>query len=334
MNSITTKKRKIRILILSGNRENVAALQEGLSELSIYNLDAFYVEKLSEALKKVSGALFDFILLDLNIIDEDNFQALDELTHNAPGVPVIVITDADKEAVALRSLDRGAHDYLIRDDCSPKLLQRIIRYALARKQSEEQIAKLAHYDALTGVANRHLFRDRLSQAIFRAERSGKYIAVLFLDLDHFHGVNETLGYEVGDMLLKEAAAKIVKCIRRQDTVARIGGDEFAVVLEGLLDPQDATVISRQILDSFQSPSTIANQPIFISTSIGISVSEEFECDASTLIKQADIARYRAKEQGRNNFQYFMPELNEIAQKRLNMEQELSQTLARIFKQNP
>ncbi|MBV1882383.1 MAG: GGDEF domain-containing response regulator [Pseudomonadales bacterium] len=334
MNNNAIKKRKIRVLLLSEDRSQVSALQDSLAELDAYSVDSFYVKELSEALKKVSSALFDFILLDLNIIDEDNYQALDELTHNAPGVPVIVITSEDKEDFALKSLQRGAHDYIVRNDWNPTLLQRIIRYAIARKQSEEQIAKLAHYDALTGVANRHLFRDRLSQAIFRAERSGKYIAVLFLDLDHFHGVNETLGYEVGDMLLKEASAKIVKCVRRQDTVARIGGDEFAVILEGLLDPQDATVISRQILESFKSPSSIANQPIFISTSIGISVSEEFECDASTLIKQADIARYRAKEQGRNNFQYFMPELNEIAQKRLHMEQELSQTLARIFKQNP
>ncbi|MBL4793976.1 MAG: GGDEF domain-containing response regulator [Pseudomonadales bacterium] len=334
MKSISNQKRKIRALILCDEQEKSIRLQDTLDVLPIYNVDSYYVDKLTDALKKVSSALFDFILLDLNTFDADNFRALDELTHNAPGVPVIIVTDIDREDVALKSLDRGAHDYLTRDDLGAKLVQRIIRYSIARKKNEEQIAKLAHYDALTGVANRHLFRDRLSQAIFRAERSGSVIAVLFLDLDHFHGVNETLGYEVGDMLLKEAAGKIVKCVRRQDTVARLGGDEFAVVLEGLADPQDATVISRQILDSFKEPSTIANQPIFISLSIGISVSEEFECDATTLIKQSDIARYRAKELGRNNFQFFTPELNEIAQKRLNMEQELSQTLARIFKQNP
>lgn len=320
----------LRILMIEHNKEDAEALTKALNSVTAYQFDVLQVAEITEAIKKVSGALFDIIFLDLTMPEMTSVQALDELVSHTPGVSIVAIVAPGDEELAERALTRGAQDYLVKEEWSKPLLERVVRYCLNRRQSEEQIAKLAHYDALTGVANRYLFNDRLSQAVFRSERSGLHVAILFLDLDHFHGVNETLGYEMGDVLLKEAAMRIVRCVRRQDTIARIGGDEFAVVLEGINEAQDVSTIAKQILEAFQEPVYLDNHPIFISLSIGISLSDDHHRDEKTLIKQADIARYRAKEHGRNNFQFFSLALNEAAQQRMDLEKELNQALNRIF----
>lgn len=330
-NSKPKSPQTLRLLVVDSAESSRESLLSALQDVPGYRLDVLEINAVDEAITKLSDALFDVILFDLYAPDTDKLKALDELVAHAPGVAVIVIANQGEEDLIDNALERGAQDYLIRNEWESALLKRVFGYALGRKHSEEQIAKLAHYDSLTGVANRFLFNDRLSQAEIRSERSGQQIAVLFLDLDHFHGVNETLGYEMGDLLLKQAALRIVACVRRQDTIARLGGDEFAVVLEGISDPQDVTSIAKQILEAFQEPVYLDNHPIFISVSIGMSVSDDKHRDGQTLIKQADIARYRAKDHGRNNFQFFQVALNEAAQQRLNLEQELNQALSRIFK---
>ena len=327
----TNNPQKLRILHIEDAESKTSELKDALQDVPGYQTDILEIAEVTEAISKISDALFDVIIFDLRQPEPHSLKTLDEVVAHAPGVAVIVVVDEDNETLGETALERGAQDYLITPEWNPSLLKRVFRYALGRKHSEEQIAKLAHYDSLTGVANRFLFNDRLSQAEIRAERSGQQIAVLFLDLDHFHGVNETLGYEMGDLLLKEAALRIVSCVRRQDTIARLGGDEFAVVLEGISDPQDVTSIAKQILEAFQEPVYLDTHPIFISVSIGMSVSDDKHRDGQTLIKQADIARYRAKDHGRNNFQFFQVSLNEAAQQRLNLEQELNQALNRIFK---
>jgi len=293
------------------------------------------IATLQEALTAISEKLYDVIFIDFRIHSgsetfSEPLTIIDEFTREAPGVSLVALLEEEQSCDIDKLLERGISDYLLENELESNTVNRVLRYALSRKQTSHQIFQLLHIDELTGLSNRHLCHDRISQAMIRAERSGQYVAVLLIDLDNFHGINETLGYDVGDYLLKETAKRLVSCVRRQDTVSRFGSDEFVLVLEGLNDPQHATVIAKQILQNFSEPVFTQNQPVFISMSVGISVSEAEMLDGRTLLKQADVARYRAKENGGSNFQYFTPALNTEAQKRLTLERELNYALKKIF----
>jgi diguanylate cyclase (GGDEF)-like protein len=171
-----------------------------------------------------------------------------------------------------------------------------------RKSSEEEIRRLAYHDSLTGLPNRTLFYDRLKVAMVQARRSRKGLAVMFLDLDRFKEVNDSLGHSMGDALLKVAGERLNGLLRKGDTVSRMGGDEFLLMLPETSRHEDAARIARKILDAFQEPFAVGGHEIRITTSIGIALYPEEGEDADTLMKKADIAMYRAKEMGRNNYQ--------------------------------
>lgn len=197
-----------------------------------------------------------------------------------------------------------------------------------RRMTEQKLRKMAENDTLTGLANRALFQDRLDHAIQRVDRHGPF-ALLCLDLDGFKNINDTLGHDSGDLLLVEVSKRLLDCVRANDTVARVGGDEFMVIMEGLDDASVAANVAQKILLSLQQPVNLSNQEVFISTSIGITFAMgQSASSAQNLIKQADIALYRAKAEGRNNFQYFSPELEEASKNRLLLGNSLYRALER------
>ncbi len=197
-----------------------------------------------------------------------------------------------------------------------------------RKEAEERIARLAHYDALTELPNRLLFRDRCDHALSRARQDGHPMAVLFLDLDGFKDINDSLGHPVGDLVLQVVARRISRDIREQDTVARLGGDEFTIVIEELDRPQDASVIAGSLLETIRAPIAVKGHLFHLSASIGISVYPEDGYDATTLVRNADAAMYRAKDQGRNNFQFYTRELTTSAVERVWLENQLREAVDR------
>ncbi len=197
-----------------------------------------------------------------------------------------------------------------------------------KKLSEERIYHLAHYDALTDLPNRTMFHSHFDQAVLRAKRTGKTLALIFLDLDGFKLINDTLGHQVGDALITEVAKRLREVVRLEDTVARLGGDEFTLLLEDLENPQDASKIAKKILDVITMPFLLEGREIVITTSIGISTYPEDGKDIATLLKHADTAMYRAKELGRNNYQFFTAEMNARTLARLNMESHLRKALER------
>jgi diguanylate cyclase (GGDEF)-like protein/PAS domain S-box-containing protein len=175
-----------------------------------------------------------------------------------------------------------------------------------RKEAEETIRTLAYYDPLTGLPNRILFLDRFNLALAQANRNHQEIALLTLDLDRFKEVNDTLGHSAGDQLLKEAGQRLASLLRKTDTIARMGGDEFMILLSAIGGKEDVKRVSRKILDMFQIPFHLEDQSISMTASIGIAVFPDDGRTADLLIKNSDRAMYRTKEAGRNNFQFYQP----------------------------
>jgi diguanylate cyclase (GGDEF)-like protein/PAS domain S-box-containing protein len=197
-----------------------------------------------------------------------------------------------------------------------------------RKLAEKRVETLAYYDPLTGLPNRSLLHDRLKQALARAQRTKKKVAVLFIDLDRFKFINDSLGHTIGDLLLKEIAGRLTQCVREKDTVARIGGDEFVIAMGDLSATRDVEVVAARILEELSSTFFIDEHSLHASCSIGISLCPENGCDRETLIRYADQAMYAAKENGRNAYRFFSADLNDEIQKRTSVETDLRRALER------
>lgn len=196
------------------------------------------------------------------------------------------------------------------------------------KQTEEHMRHLAHYDALTNLPNRTLFNDRLGQALINAQRDNGKAAVMFLDLDRFKNINDTLGHGIGDLLLQEVAVRLTGCVRQGDTVSRLGGDEFVVLLPELNDEKDARLVAQKLLNAAVFPMVLEGHELHISASIGISYYPMDGANAEALMKNADVAMYRAKEEGRNNFQFYHASMNARSFERLAMETSMRYALNR------
>ena len=199
-----------------------------------------------------------------------------------------------------------------------------------RKASERRIHRLAYYDALTHLPNRTLFQDRLHTALLQAERHQQWVVLMFLDLDRFKPINDSLGHAAGDRMLKEVAERLSLCVSDDDTVARMGGDEFTLLLPGQKDREkalkQAIQVAEQILSSLARPFTLEGREFFVTASIGVALSPQDGAELSQLMKNADTAMYHAKEMGKNNFQFYQAEMNARALERLELESDLRRAI--------
>ena len=196
-----------------------------------------------------------------------------------------------------------------------------------RKALEEQLRQLAFHDPLTLLANRSLFRNRVQHSLALAQRARQQVAVVFLDLDNFKNVNDSLGHDAGDRLLQTAAQRLVMCTRSADTVARLGGDEFAILLEGIVDPKDVETIAGTIIDSFKQPLPLDGNDVLVAASIGVAFSQDGD-DTEQLLRNADIAMYSAKATGKGRFVVFQPRMQEQLRERLRLAEDIDRALQR------
>jgi diguanylate cyclase (GGDEF)-like protein/PAS domain S-box-containing protein len=197
-----------------------------------------------------------------------------------------------------------------------------------RKRAEEQMKNLAHHDPLTGLPNRLLFADRLTMALAQAHRQAQKLAILFLDLDRFKVINDSLGHTAGDHLLQAVAQRIARTVREGDTVARVGGDEFALLLPAIARGENAARVAEKLLEALRQPLSIDGRELFVSGSLGITIYPDDGVDPETLVKNADAAMYRAKDQGRDDYRLYAPAMNATATERLALENSLRTVLSR------
>ena len=247
----------------------------------------------------------------------------------APGDPaqgsVWLFDDVTAERATREALERAVTERTVELKAANEQLERQIA---ERKQAEELARHLADHDALTGLPNRRLLEDRLTQALALSYRNRKQTAVMFIDLDRFKMINDSLGHAVGDLLLQEVARRLVKLMRVGDTICRIGGDEFVIVLPEIKRSSDAANVAQKVIEELSAPVTIDARELHVTPSIGITVFPDDGRDAEALIGNADAAMYHAKEMGRANYQFFTDQMNLAASRRLTLENDLRRALHR------
>ena len=318
----------LKILLINKSQSEYRLIGHLLSQVHHTDYHLTWVDSLENALEEALSDYFDVILLDYHWEDGSGADILNGARSQGCQVPIIVMTDEMEADVDRSAIRYGASDYLIKGRIDSQLLERTLRYAIERKSTEVKLAKLAHYDPLTGIPNRILFRDRLEHAVQLSERDNVSFTLMYLDLDGFKQINDTFGHDAGDQLIKTCAERLRDCMRKSDSVARIGGDEFTLLLEHIDSPTDIAHIAQKVIDVISKPVQIDTHQVTVGCSIGIAIYPEAGTDINTLQKHADMAMYQAKQYKGSHYHFFTEALNVEAHRQLLLESELRVALRR------
>jgi diguanylate cyclase (GGDEF)-like protein/PAS domain S-box-containing protein len=242
-------------------------------------------------------SLFDFIHCDDHQIISERFRTMEDEEESVPWLEVKFL------CLDGREIDVEVASTPFTLDGKPAV-QSIFRDITERKLAEQHLEFLANFDPLTGLPNRRLFFDRIGQSLLNAKRQEHFVGLLYLDLDRFKEVNDSFGHAIGDLLLKEVSERLAQVLRLSDSIARMGGDEFTVILTKIVEPEDAAIVAQRIVDSLAKPFLLEGHMITIGVSIGIGIYPIDGKDPDTLLKKADTAMYRAKGMGSNLFRYY------------------------------
>jgi diguanylate cyclase (GGDEF)-like protein len=292
----------VRVLLVEDNPGDDRLVRLALSEDPCRKFEVTSARTLGEGLELAQTLPLDAILLDLHLPDSNGLASVKTLALAVPRTPILVVTGFDDDSLAIRVCEHGAQAYLIKGNNDPAALSRAIRCAMARKRFEGLLAQQAYFDSLTGLANRGLFHDRLRQALARATRADKRIAVVFIDLDNFKAVNDNFGHKVGDEVLRSIAEALRAAVRQTDTVARLGGDEFTVLVEPLNDSTDAETVAQKILSAVHASIKPPVAQVRLTASIGVVLFPDHAGSADALVESADRAMFSAKKRGGNRIQ--------------------------------
>jgi diguanylate cyclase (GGDEF)-like protein len=320
-----------RLVLIEDNPGDAVLVREMLRASWQGEFAFEHFNRISAARERLLADPATCILLDLSLPDAQGLEAVDRVQAVAPDVPIVVLTGLDDEELALRAVQGGAQDYLIKGRVDDHLVSRSVRYAIERKRAEVALAHQALHDALTGLPNRALFLDRLKLALARSARRRSAVAVLFLDLDRFKLINDSLGHEAGDEVLVDVGARLEEALRPGDTIARFGGDEFTALCEDVPSERAVLAIAERMAQAVSVPFRLADGETFLSASIGIAMAGGDAHDdglAESLVRDADAAMYRAKERGKSRVELFDEGLRERAVERLSIESALHRALER------
>ena len=300
--------RPIKILLIEDSPEDQFLTNRMLEKARYTPFAISFADNLLTGIQYAVNGPIDIILLDLNLPDSSGVETYLKLKLQVPEIPVVVLSGFEDEEMALKAVREGAQDYLIKDQIDSNLLVRSLRYAIERKMAEDIIKKLAYHDSLTGLPSRTLFNDRFTMAIAETKRNDKKTAFIMLDLDHFKDVNDNFGHDTGDELLKEVSRRLVSILRQTDTVCRMGGDEFALLISGVSAKEMIDEVAQRILLIIGKPFILHGNEQMISASVGISFYPQDGETLETLIKRADAAMYQAKKTGGNKYSYYQPNI--------------------------
>jgi diguanylate cyclase (GGDEF)-like protein len=315
-----------RVLLVEDDARAALELGEMLRSIWSRGLVVSQTRHLADAVQELADHGATCVLLDLH--EEPALDTLAQLSEASPTTPIVVVADGDDAEFGIAAVRAGAQDYLVRSELSAPRLARAVTYAVERKRSESALALQALHDPLTALPNRALFVDRLRGALDRSRRTGGPVVVLFLDVDGFKQINDTLGHGAGDRLLMVLAERFQAMLRPMDTVARFGGDEFTFLFEGLDSEEEAALVAHRITQSAGVPLTLSGQQRAVSISIGVYIVTDPEEEIEDVIRQADTAMYRAKESGGARFEVFEDVMARLPGPRSHLERELRQAIER------
>lgn len=282
------------------------------------NFESHHVSRIDDATAVLEKNEFDIIISDMHLPDSRGIETINTLLGLSHRTPIVVLSGEDNDTIALQAVNAGAQDYISKRYISDgSLLTRTLRHAIERHQmklklemARDRAKYLAQYDQCTSLPNRLLFLDRLNQAIMRAVREKEHFALCFIDLDKFKAVNDTLGHEAGDEVLRRVANRMTKSLRSSDTIARYGGDEFAVILQNVNSDLNIETLGLQLIELVSRPISINNNLCQVGVSMGVACYPKHGLNSDALLKHADIAMYEAKHSRSNQIRFFSQALLE------------------------
>jgi diguanylate cyclase (GGDEF)-like protein len=297
----------IRVLLVENNPADAQRALDLLREKEDGQIEVTHVERLSSALHRLGRESFDAILMDRTLVNTHGLDTLDLIQAALGRMPIVVLGEKDDEAADRQMIQHGAQEVVIKDGSTAEQLTRAVRHAVERKKAEQHLSYLAQQDPLTTLANRVLFRDRMTHAVAMAKRKKHVVGLMLCGLDRFKETSQTFGQESWDFLLKEAADRLKKCLREVDTAARLGGDEFTCLLEGINSRADMEIVGSRILSAFAQPWTIEKQEVTLTVSLGLVVYPLDGQEVNDLFASAKAAMDGAKKAGGNRYCFPLPQ---------------------------
>ena len=326
MPEVTDKQVSLRLLMIEDNPDDEALVLRAIRKGG-FNIEHVRVENRDDLLTVLRNKDWDIVLSDYQMPEFNGLAALKIVKERSKDLPFIIVSGTIGEEVAVEAMRSGAQDYLMKDNLT-RLVPAIRRELAdaderrALREAQQALRHQAYHDILTGLPNRWLLRDRMEQALKFARQKETGLAVMFLDLDRFKNLNDTLGHMSGDYLLRAVAERLSLILNERDTLARLGGDDFVLMLMDIQGPEQAGAAAELLLKALHEPFELDDKKMYIGASIGIALYPGNGGEFNILIKNAESAMYYAKDQGRNNYQFFSPDIQAATADRFTIENEL------------
>ncbi len=317
----------VHVLLIDDSEDDYQLTREWLAAVPGTEYRIHWVRDFDEGLSAYATGAHDVCLVNDCLGEAEGLDWIAKRDLGACDIPILMLTDRGTRATDLKAMQSGVSDYLEKDLLNGPLLERAIRYGLEKHRLVKRLHSLSKTDTLTGIANRLSFQEMLAAGISSAARHNRKLALLYIDLDKFKDVNDSLGHGFGDQVLYQVARRLAEVVRTEDLVARLGGDEFALLLNDIVDPMSASVVAEKVLRALSAPFEYQGNQVTVSASLGIAIGDG-RMSASQTFEAADMAMYEAKKRGRNQYCYFDGNMQAEAARRAQIESDLRLAISR------